>query len=139
MVVMKLLTPRLRKALHHKRLSSSTGAIAGLISAVSVIVGTLAAYAAPRGWHKVALALHFAKKPLILQIAPVIAGAAVTVATFASLLKFLSWCLESDTENDAEPPADMESAASDSSLLNIATISAGSESSDGPQDPQYPA
>ena len=136
---MKLLTPRLRKALHHKRLSSSTGAIAGLISAVSVIVGALAAYAAPRGWHKVALALHFAKKPLILQIAPVIAGLAVTVATFASLLKFLSWCLESDTESDAEPPAEAESAASDSSLLNIATIAAGGESSEGPQDPQYPA
>ena len=97
---MKLLTPRLRRALHHKRLSSSSGAIAGMISATSVIVGALAAYAAPKGWHKVALTLHFAKKPLLLKIAPVVAGIAVAVATAASLIKFLSWCLESDTEAD---------------------------------------
>ena len=107
---MKLLTPRLRRALHHRRLSNSTGAIAGMISAVSVIVGTLAAYFAPTGWHKVALALHFAKKPLILKIAPFIAGVAVTVATAASLVKFLSWCLESDPKSDLEASAESETA-----------------------------
>jgi hypothetical protein len=106
----KLLTPRLRRALHHKRLSSSTGAIAGMITAVSVIVGTLAAYLAPKGWHKVAFALHIAKKPLLVKLAPFIAGVAVTVATAAALVRFLSWCLESDPKSDLEPPAESDAA-----------------------------
>ena len=98
------LIARLKKALHHRRLSASTGAISGLIGALSIIVGAVAAYYAPRGWRRLAFALHLAKKPLILKMAPYIAGAAAAAATAASLIKFVSWCLESGDESRAFLP-----------------------------------
>jgi hypothetical protein len=42
----------------------------------------------------VKLALHLAKKPLIVQAAPFIAGFAVMAATVAGLLSFYSWWRE---------------------------------------------
>jgi len=45
---MQDLKKRLSRELHHKRLGESTGAIAGLAGAFSVIVGYLAARATPQ-------------------------------------------------------------------------------------------
>lgn len=109
---MKNLRSVLLKKLHHQRLSKSTGAIAGLASAISVIVGMLAARAAPKGLAKLPLALHITSKPLIVKLAPLIAGVAVAAATAAGIVKFYSWCLERDDESEiaiettAEPTDD---------------------------------
>jgi len=86
------------KSLHHKRLSSSTGAIAGLASGLSVLVGMIAAHFAPRGLTRVSIALHIVKKPLIVKLAPVIAGVAVAFATAAGILRFYSWLQEQEDE-----------------------------------------
>jgi hypothetical protein len=80
--------------LHPKRLDPSIGAIAGLASAVSVIVGFMAQSAMGHGWHKASIALHLAKKPLIVRLAPAIAAVAVGIATAAALLRFYNWCRE---------------------------------------------
>jgi hypothetical protein len=80
--------------LHPKRLDPSIGAIAGLASAVSVIVGFIAQNAMGHGWHKASIALHLAKKPLIVRLAPAIAAVAVGIATAAALLRFYNWYSE---------------------------------------------
>ena len=80
--------------LHPKRLDPSIGPIAGLASAVSVIVGFIAQKAMGHGWHKASIALHLAKKPLIVRLAPAIAAVAVGIATAAALLRFYNWCRE---------------------------------------------
>jgi hypothetical protein len=77
--------------LHPKRLDPSIGPIAGLASAVSVIVGFIAQKAMGHGWHKASIALHLAKKPLIVRLAPAIAAVAVGIATAAALLRFYNW------------------------------------------------
>ncbi len=79
------------KTLHHKRLGDSTGAIAGLASGLSVLAGLVAAHFAPRGFSRVALTLHLAKKPLILKLAPFIAGLAVAFATASGIVRFYTW------------------------------------------------
>ena len=81
--------------LHPKRLDPSIGAIAGFASAVSVIVGLLAQNAMGHGWHRAFIALHLAKKPMMVRLAPVIAGVAVGIATAAALVRFYNWCRES--------------------------------------------
>ena len=80
--------------LHPKRLDPSIGAIAGLASAVSGIVGFIAQNAMGHGWRKASIALHLAKKPLIVRLAPAIAAVAVGIATAAALLRFYNWCRE---------------------------------------------
>jgi len=79
---------------HHKNLARSMGAIASLAGAVSVLFGVLATHMAPHGWSKVKVALHLAKKPLILKLAPYIAGFALAAATAAGILSFYSWYRE---------------------------------------------
>jgi hypothetical protein len=79
---------------HPKRLDPSIGPIAGLASAVSVIVGFIAQKAMGHGWHKASIALHLAKKPLIVRLAPAIAAVAVGIATAAALLRFYNWARE---------------------------------------------
>ena len=98
---MKLLPQRLVIALDHRRLSNSIGAIAGFVSAISVLLGVVAAHLAPRGWHKLAISLHLVKKPFILKVLPVVGGVAVALATAAGLLRFISWCLERDDQGGA--------------------------------------
>lgn len=88
--------------LHHKRLSNSTGAIAGFASAVSVVVGLFAALAAPHGWSRLGVALHVHQQPLIVRLAPYIAAIAVAIATVAGLLRFYSWCKERAQEQREE-------------------------------------
>jgi hypothetical protein len=82
------------RTLHHKTLARSIGAIAGLTGALSVLVGTLAARMTPHGWSSVKVALHLSHKPLILKLAPFIAGFAVAAAAAAGLLSFYSWYRE---------------------------------------------
>ena len=79
------------KTFHHKNLARSIGAIASLAGALSVLVGVMAQHFAPHGWGRVTMALHLAKKPLLLQLAPYIAGFAVAAATAAGILSFYSW------------------------------------------------
>ena len=81
-------------SLEHKRLSNSTAAIAGLASAVSVLVGVIAAHFAPHGWLRIASALHLHRQPMVVKLAPIATGVAVTIATAAGLIKFYSWCVE---------------------------------------------
>jgi len=95
------------KILRNPRIHRSTGAIAGLASAVSVMVGLLAGYATPRGWGRLSMALHITKKPLIMKLAPMVTGVAVAIATAAGLLGFYLWLVEkpgdsTDTKPDAE-------------------------------------
>jgi hypothetical protein len=80
--------------LHPKRLDPSIGAIAGLASAVSVIVGFVAQNAIGHGWRRAFIALHLAKKPLIVRLAPALAAVAVGIATAAALLRFYNWFRE---------------------------------------------
>jgi ABC-type spermidine/putrescine transport system permease subunit II len=82
------------KTLRNKQLHRSTGAIAGLASAFSVMVGTLAAYATPKGWGRVTMALHMTKKPFLVKVAPIVTGVAVTLATAAGLIGFFVWWME---------------------------------------------
>ena len=102
---MKDLRAYLAKPLQPKRLSNSTAAMAGLASAISVFVGVLAARAAPHGWHRISTALHLAKQPLLIKLAPVVAGVAITIATAAGLMKFYTWCMEKE-EEEAEEAAE---------------------------------
>ncbi|SRR5581483_4965182 len=82
------------RTLHHRRLSDSTGAVAGLASGVSILVGMIAAHYAPHGIHRLAAVLHFARQPLIVRMAPMIAGVAAAVVTAAGIIRFYSWCRE---------------------------------------------
>jgi hypothetical protein len=58
------------------------------------MVGTLAAYATPKGWGRVTMALHMTKKPFLVKVAPIVTGVAVALATAAGLIGFLVWWLE---------------------------------------------
>ncbi len=91
--------------LHHKSILDSTGAVAGLASAVSVIFGALAARFSPHGFGRVAVALHVHKQPLLVRISPFIAAIALVLATAAGLLRFYAWCRERRAANEQEPPS----------------------------------
>jgi hypothetical protein len=82
------------KTLHSKRVHRSVGALAGFASAMSVLVGTLAGYATPRGWGRVTMALHMTKKPFILKVAPLVTGVAVGLATAVGIFGFYLWLME---------------------------------------------
>ena len=86
----------LAKTIKSKNVHKSAGAIAGFASALSVIVGTLAAYATPKGWGRVSMALHITKKPFIVKLAPLLTGASVAIATAAGLLGFYLWITDRD-------------------------------------------
>jgi ABC-type spermidine/putrescine transport system permease subunit II len=87
-----------------KRIHKSIGAIAGFVSALSVIVGTLAAQATPKGWGRITMALHMTKKPFIVKIAPVITGVSVAIVTAASLLGFYLWLVDRREDESAREP-----------------------------------
>jgi hypothetical protein len=91
---------RLTHKLHPKRLDKSMGALASLASAISVFVGVFAARIAPHGWHRAFVTLHLSKDPMIVRLAPIIAGIAIAVATAGAILRFFNWCTESA---DADP------------------------------------
>lgn len=80
------------------------GAIAGFVSALSVIVGTLAAQATPKGWGRITMALHMTKKPFIVRLAPIITGVSVAIVTAASLLGFYLWLVDRRNDDPASEP-----------------------------------
>jgi hypothetical protein len=84
--------------LQHKRIARAIGALAGFTSALSILIGLLAVRASPTGWSRVAVALHLAKQPLIVRIAPSIAALAMIVAALAGTASFYSWCRERPEE-----------------------------------------
>ena len=92
------------KTLKNKKVHRSFGAIAGFASAMSVIVGTLAAYATPKGWGRVTMALHMTKKPFIVKLAPLLTGASVAIATAAGLLGFYLWLTDRQSDAPEEKP-----------------------------------
>jgi hypothetical protein len=87
--------------LHHKTIGRSTAAIAGLAGALSVFIGVLAAHFAPHGLSRLRVALHFGHAPLIVKLAPIVTGVAVSLGAAAGLLSFYSWCVE---RAEQEPP-----------------------------------
>lgn len=80
------------------------GAIAGFVSALSVIVGTLAAQATPKGWGRVTMALHMTKKPFIVKVAPIMTGVSVAIVTAASLLGFYLWLVDRRADDPVDEP-----------------------------------
>jgi hypothetical protein len=90
-------------ALQGKRLHRSAGAVAGFASALSVLIGTLAGYATPKGFGRVTMALHITHKPFLLRLAPLITGVAVALATAAGLLGFYLWITERPDDAPTEP------------------------------------
>ena len=91
---MNPLRDRLVKTLRSKRVHRSAGALAGFASAMSVLVGTLAAHATPKGWGRLSMALHLTKKPFLLKLAPLITGVAVALATAAGIIGFYIWLMD---------------------------------------------
>jgi hypothetical protein len=90
-------------ALQSKKVHRSASAIAGFASAISVLVGMLAAYATPRGWGRISMAFHITKKPFIMKLAPLITGVAVAIATAAGLLGFYLWVRTPDDPQEGKP------------------------------------
>jgi hypothetical protein len=99
-------TSQLLSRLHHKSFIDSTGAFAGLATAVSVIFGLLAAHFSPHGFGRLAVALHFHRAPLLLRLAPFIAAIALALATAAGFLRFYAWCRERRTQVEPPPTVD---------------------------------
>ena len=93
-----LIPEYLAKRLHHTRLKYSLGAVASLATAVSVMVGAIAAHYAPRGFAKFSIALHLHREPTLVKVAAFVAGVAATIATAAGLLNFYSWWVKREDE-----------------------------------------
>jgi hypothetical protein len=93
------------KRLDKKKVHRSLGAVAGLTSALSVIVGTLAARATPKGWGRVTMALHMTKKPFIMKLAPLLTGVSVAVVCAVGIMGFYLWLVEREADsNHTSPP-----------------------------------
>jgi len=91
--------------LHHKRVARCVAAVAGLASAISILVGFVAARAAPHGWYRVSVALHLKQAPLIVKVAPIVAGVAFLIGAVAGVVSFYSWCRDPrDSAADNLPP-----------------------------------
>jgi len=92
------------KNLDKKKVHRSLGAIAGLTSAISVIVGPLAARAPPKGWGRVSMALHMTKKPFILKLAPLLTGLSAAIVTAVGIMGFYIWLVDrEDAKQDVSP------------------------------------
>ncbi|MEP6884871.1 MAG: hypothetical protein ABJC66_08985 [Gammaproteobacteria bacterium] len=94
------------RILHPRRLDPSVGAVAGVVSAVSVIVGYLAQRAMGHGWHKAFIALHVVKRPMIVRLAPFFTGTAIAIVTAGALLRFYNWYREKEWRRPLEPERD---------------------------------
>jgi hypothetical protein len=90
--------PRRARLMHPKRLAKMTAAIAGLTCSLSVLVGVIAARAAPHGLRGIAFSLHLARQPLIVKVATGIATVAVIAAAVSGLLHFYTWWQEHEVE-----------------------------------------
>ena|SRR5579872_1208386 len=93
----------IQQRLHHKRVARFVVSVAGLTSAVSVIVGFIAARWTPHGWSRIAVTLHFSHQPLIVRVAAFVAATSAAVAAAAGIVSFYSWCMESREEGASGP------------------------------------
>jgi Zn-dependent protease with chaperone function len=84
--------------LRTKRLAQTMAAIAGLSSALSVVVGLLASRVAPHGLQRLAVTLHLAREPFIVKLAAGMAAIAVAAATVSGLLHFYTWWRERNAD-----------------------------------------
>jgi hypothetical protein len=84
--------------LHHRRLAKTTGAIAGLTCALSLLAGVVASRAAPHGLRGLAVSLHLARQPLIVKIAAGFTSVAVVAAALSGLLHFYTWWREHELD-----------------------------------------
>ena len=93
--------------LHHRSVARCVAAVAGLASAISILVGFAAAHAAPHGWYRLSVALHFKQAPLIVKVAPIVAGVAFSIGAIAGIVSFYSWCRDPrDGAASNVPPTD---------------------------------
>jgi hypothetical protein len=91
--------------IHHRHLSTTTGAVAAGASIISGLVGVVAMFTAPHGIHRFAVALHFARQPMLVRIAPCIAAFAVLAGTIAGVLRLYSWGREAGAQRgEAQSP-----------------------------------
>jgi hypothetical protein len=90
--------PRRPGPLHPKRLAKMTAAIAGLSCSLSVLIGVIAARAAPHGLRGIAVSLHLVRQPLIVKVAAGIASVALVTAAVSGLLHFYTWWQEHEVE-----------------------------------------
>lgn len=93
------------RQLDKKKVHRSLGAIAGLTSAISFIVGALATRVTPKGWGHVTMALHMTKKPLIMKLAPIITGSSAAVVTAVGIIGFWIWLIERDADTSQGSPS----------------------------------
>jgi len=77
--------------IHHRHLSSATGAVAAGVSIISGLMSMIVMFIAPHGLHRFAVALHMARQPVLVTIAPFIAAIAVVAAAIAGVLRLYSW------------------------------------------------
>ena len=77
--------------IHHRTLSGATGAVAAAASILSSLVGVIAMFTAPHGFRRFAIALHLAREPMLVRVAPFVAAFAVMAAAGAGLLRLYSW------------------------------------------------
>ena len=77
--------------IHHRTLSGATGAVAAVASTFSSLVGVIAMFTAPHGFRRFAIALHLAREPMLVRVAPFVAAFAVMAAASAGLLRLYSW------------------------------------------------
>jgi hypothetical protein len=91
--------------IHHRHLSTTTGAVAAAASIISGLVGVVAMFTTPHGIHRFAVALHIAHQPMLVRIAPCIAALAVLAGTIAGVLRLYSWGREVGQQgNEAATP-----------------------------------
>jgi CBS domain containing-hemolysin-like protein len=80
--------------IHHRHLSTTSGAVAAAASIISGLVGVIAKSASAHGLHRFAVAIHVAREPMLVRIAPIIAGFAVIAGAIAGLLRLYTWSRE---------------------------------------------
>lgn len=97
---MTKLRRKLKKELELKRLAKSTAAVSGLAGAASAATGVAASLAAPTGLTALSVALGISSAPLVVAVAPIIAGVAVAAGTAAGVLRFCHWYKERSEEDD---------------------------------------
>jgi hypothetical protein len=106
---MTKLPHKLTKELHHKRLSRSISAMAGLAGSISAATGIAAAVAAPTGLSGLLVDMGLDSEPLIVSLAPIIAGIAVALATMGGIAGFYSWIRDRLEDDQLQEPVTAKS------------------------------
>jgi len=88
--------------LHHKKVARFVAAIAGLVGAVSILIGLAAARFGPHGWSRLVVFLHLHRQPFIVRFAAGVAAIAAVTAALAGIFTFYSWYRETHEEGASE-------------------------------------